>query len=1635
MTGTHQGPAQADSNTLYSGAQSFLSFLEKGVDPRTGTYSLRVALPKLAMNALTGPDLALSLAFDALQNADVGLGRGWSWGMSRLSPGAKRLSLADGETQLAIVYENRIEFPDKKLPTFIAEKAGDTLTVTYRSGRRERLTKFDNSDPLSPYVPVEIISPQGRSLHLTWVHFEGQPMLSTIADHERRELLRASRTAQAATIALTGTDGNAIEFRLVLSGDLVSSIELPLPGQVAWHLRYSRYTAADLAMLTEVRSPTGSVETIAYEERGHAFPLRAGDPVGTEPQRLPYVARHALDPGQGQPLRVTTYSYSTHNFLGFEAGVDWEDATDALYKVTSDYRYTSTESQLNTAGTAQVTIFREYDRFHGTRIERRTEADCEQSQLTEYHEEPGKPWHDQPITVNQIRTHTTRFRRGGVSRDDLTSYGYDAWGNTTEEIGPDGTAERTTYYLPGGEDGCPPDPVWDTPHTVKTTAMVPATAVPGSKVAATVTTRHRYALLPSMAPGAPGYLECIQQTLETPAGVHQTNTYDFENNPLSLLLHGRLKQQVEAMGGRSITTGFSYALADDTLVTEESTRTDFDDTVTQTSRHTSVISGLETRRESADEIVTYVYDALGRVVEETTTPKTGESAYTATLRHAFTLIGLAGGEASQISTTASGVVTTQVFEGTGLLVRETRMAPDVAQGQPHDIHRIDYDAFGRAAQDLTSDIHDGQTIAVTKQFLYDGWDQQVSVVRADGVTDHTEYDPLTQVETSWASASAGAVRSASTVRQMNHFDAADWAERRTVAGTLISRLAYTYDGLGRLETETDPRQQRTQYEYDFADRVVRTTLPGTDVIENDYVPHADSDEVAAIRLNGIDIGRREFDGLMRVSRQTIGGRTSTWAFDADRTLPREVRDPGGEIVTYDVNPSLPSSLTRCTSGAVSIDYDYDQKTGLLMHASVQTTGQPASDYRCERDASGNLSGETWLEGDTRRTTAHVWSLQGLPVSYTDVTGLDHRYRFETDTGRLMDVQCGNVTAALTYDALSRVREQRVTQAGQTMLTTTYSYDEAGREILREYVAPGRPAFSIEQQYDGLDLLTSRVRALGGAPVLTETFDYDTRGRLALYASIGDQAPHDPHDPSRRIYLQQWDYDVLDNITRVTTWHQGPATDPGIADYRYENAADPTQLTSLVYEGYGAANGTQTFAYDAAGRMIEAESGYHITYNALDQMLSVSRSGAELAAYRYNGLDEQCTVTLTGQPSRARIFRENVLVTEVRGTMSRVYLDGGAGTIDQTGALQVYALDAKGSVMQTYDAQTTHAVVYSPSGFRETSAVLDGVPGYDGETSDPATQWLWLGNARMYSPVLARFMVPDTFAPFDGGGINAYARIDPVNATDPSGHIPKWLAITIPALLAAVSITTAVSVAGGIKGVGIVLNVSARAALGKAGLAAAGSAATLAAAKGITVTTAVLSSAKIVGSAMGSLTMVGSSATRAADNTELAGILGAVGGTLSTGAFLFGGPATLRTYRSVVNTRRKASVAEFDRRIGVLRQERLAREAAQSGRRSGAKRQAPQPPGQGNTSPVNWLELAPAQSPTPSRASSVYGTPRGSFSDIGSPPQGMSPNLNGTPRALRVMALRGAGPARQSVPGGSQFIRRQGQNRERSESLA
>ncbi|MBC3434541.1 RHS repeat-associated core domain-containing protein [Pseudomonas sp. BW16M2] len=101
-----------------------------------------------------------------------------------------------------------------------------------------------------------------------------------------------------------------------------------------------------------------------------------------------------------------------------------------------------------------------------------------------------------------------------------------------------------------------------------------------------------------------------------------------------------------------------------------------------------------------------------------------------------------------------------------------------------------------------------------------------------------------------------------------------------------------------------------------------------------------------------------------------------------------------------------------------------------------------------------------------------------------------------------------------------------------------------------------------------------------------------------------------------------------------------------------------------------------------------------------------------------------------------------------------------------------ASDQHGSVLRQHAVQASPPTPYTAFGFRPVANELPSVLGFNGQLQDLKTGGYLLGNGyRAYSPVLMRFLSPDSLSPFGEGGPNAYVYCsdDPVNAVDPSGH--------------------------------------------------------------------------------------------------------------------------------------------------------------------------------------------------------------------------------------------------------------------------
>lgn len=102
-------------------------------------------------------------------------------------------------------------------------------------------------------------------------------------------------------------------------------------------------------------------------------------------------------------------------------------------------------------------------------------------------------------------------------------------------------------------------------------------------------------------------------------------------------------------------------------------------------------------------------------------------------------------------------------------------------------------------------------------------------------------------------------------------------------------------------------------------------------------------------------------------------------------------------------------------------------------------------------------------------------------------------------------------------------------------------------------------------------------------------------------------------------------------------------------------------------------------------------------------------------------------------------------------------------------------DDKCSVLAVRRAEIEEAISYSSYGETPDLASSNTSLGFNGERYQPQLNVYLLGNGyRAYNCELRRFHSPDSLSPFDRGGINAYSycSVDPINNSDPTGHMPR-----------------------------------------------------------------------------------------------------------------------------------------------------------------------------------------------------------------------------------------------------------------------
>ena len=630
--------------------------------------------------------------------------------------------------------------------------------------------------------------------------------------------------------------------------------------------------------------------------------------------------------------------------------------------------------------------------------------------------------------------------------------------------------------------------------------------------------------------------------------------------------------------------------------------------------------------------------------------------------------------------------------------------------------------------------------------------------------------------------------------------------------TQAQTFQFERDAYDRLTARTDPLGRRTEYEYDSAGQVIKTTYlagtPDAKVVRMAYTVDGDLSRVtdAVGRVTTLSYFNRCLtsitDPLNRTSQITCNSNGQ----------PLTITDAAGNITTYHYDGPEMTAVVDPLGRATGFAYDtlgrlvaVRSPDGRISHREYDSNGRIKKTY----DPSGNA---TELSYDAEGNLAAVLLPHGNGVTYT----YDSRDHLSERRDAL------NQPEAWTYDAMGRVatytdRKQQVIQYVYDVLgrptTTTYAdgstqtatYDAGNRLLQLDDSAAG----TLSWQYDVFNHVLQ-----AAAPEGTVNYEYDTVGRrtgMTAGSQPKVEYQYDAADQVTRILqgseVVDFQYDVLGRRTQLTLPNgvkTGYAYDAasqltglayvkadnsliGDLGYAYNTAGQrTTQTGSLASDLLPAASSNNTFddnnrqtqyqgqalAYDANGNLTN-DGARTYTWNARNQLIDIQQGSQNIAHFEYDAIGRR-KVRTEGTNTTTYLYDGQDAVQETRGASVLGILTGlgiderfARGEANNRSYFLADALgstrelmDSSGNVVQRYD--------YTPYGQAQASnANLVNPYQYTGRELDDSG--LYYYRARYYHPGMGRFVSEDPLR-FNGGDWNTYAYVggDPIAYVDRLG---------------------------------------------------------------------------------------------------------------------------------------------------------------------------------------------------------------------------------------------------------------------------
>lgn len=683
-------------------------------------------------------------------------------------------------------------------------------------------------------------------------------------------------------------------------------------------------------------------------------------------------------------------------------------------------------------------------------------------------------------------------------------------------------------------------------------------------------------------------------------------------------------------------------------------------------------------------------------------------------------------------------------------------------------------------------------------------------------------------------------------------------------GATMSRR---YDGLGRLIEQTDPMGNVERTVHDAAGNVVERhsdhVVPGGGVatISKRYEFDSRGRRTATIEPDGARTSTVFDDRDVAIRTTDRLGVITTTDFDSFNMSVGQVHDVGGLAITHQWHYDTMSRVVAYIDpmGETS-RYGYDtvgRNTSITYPGGFSSTriyndaGQVAKERLASGveldftyDAASRLTalGSAAAPAPVRAIADHQFAYDGLDRVVSAVAGTNAIARSYDSRGRLLSESNHGSALSCRYDDAAGTVEKRWPTGRTEMLahdlnghlasiTQTASGGlGAGNGLLAEFVTSGPGALAearlrggavLNNSFDERKRLTGialsspaglneqvqyrydpgdrrRVEGIAGAVPKTSYFEFDRRRRLVLArdrfaAAIPAAATQAQHDgaiaavaaaSAGAAHAETFAYDPADARTAKT--------ETGVPANAYTYGPGHRLL----------GDGVNAFAHDPDGPF---SSGGNFTYesDALGRIVAVRSGAAPVLDLEYDAFGRVSAIRPAGEPQRRFHYLGAFIEQESVGGIPerQMTLCPGTGVpiaYHRAGTTHFAMVDARfnllgligtdGRLVEAYRYKSFGAPeIFDAAGAQRASSAFDIRPIFGGQ-SYLAGPGLYLATKRLMEPKLGQFLSPDPLGYPDSPMLYGYAAQNPIDLIDPSGEI-------IPFIVAAFVIGGALAGAG------------------------------------------------------------------------------------------------------------------------------------------------------------------------------------------------------------------------------------------------